>query len=168
MFPLPKELVRIIFGMIPLEDVDKVAQCIHHIMFAPECEFQTHHEWESDKNYYQMQIAIMHESTFTFHINVDKCNLYFQNDRRSVVGFAAGLNENNYDVDTTKNYELPLVQHIYTVAHDVVKEMEWFLARDYVSDEKVTWVDKNDQPFCKRRSLFHRDKLTFDELCEIL
>ena len=170
MFPI--DVVRIMYEMIPLELEDEIAQRIHWVMFAPrdECDFC---QWTENngfyiKNHCQLKVAdlkIMAESqhsVYEFYLNVDKHELYHENDNRTITSFSSGVNEEFTSLDPKENYKLPLLEHIYLIAGKMSGEIRWFQSFNNGMARKIVF-DEN----CQRRTLFHRKALTFSGLCKI-
>ena len=165
----PKALVRIIHEMIPLEQVDEIAQVINFIMFTPS-KLKFNH-WRDPVwvpgdaagvgvvRRIQMRIATLGgESGFDFGVFVDKPTLYFKNDRRTIIAISTGVNENITMVNTHENAKMPLREHIYSIANELSIAIEVF-KNEFCGDNRSV------EFLCKRRPL---DEITtLDELCEI-
>ena len=185
---LPKDLVRIIHEMIPVTQVDEIAQIINYIMFTQD-QLKFYHWSEAfpggarpegyctdceELHHIQMHIATLGGTNgYDFGVFVDKPNLYFQNDRRTIVGIFSGLTENNWQVDTKNNYKLPIREHIYSIANVISEEIDYFkeLYERQVISEGIDYFCKKFSTIpvveycCERRPL--DDEITFEQLGEI-
>ena len=90
--------------------------------------------------------------------------------KQTIVGIYDGLLENNFSVDTTINYKLPIREHIYSIAKIISKGIDSFKEL-YDEQFEIEYFGKNFttipvvEYLCERRPF--DDEITFEQLCVI-